>query len=46
MAVALATARLLHKLPGARVSGVEVVGVEDEFTIDAAEDALDYLGLA
>lgn len=45
MAVALATARLLLKHPEARVSAVSVTDVEDEFTIDEAEDALDYWGL-
>lgn len=45
MAVALATARLLRKIPDARVSAVDVASVEDEFTIDPAEDALDYWGL-
>ena len=46
MAVALATARLLRKFPDARVSAVDVTDIEDEFTIDPAEDALDYGALA
>jgi hypothetical protein len=45
MAVFLATARLFRKRPDAQVSAVDVVGVEDEFTIDPAEDALDYWAL-
>lgn len=45
MAVAMATARLLQKNPGARISAVEVTNVENEFTLDPAEDALDYWGL-
>ena len=46
MAVALATARLLRRIPDARVSAVDVTAIEDEFTIDPAEDALDYWSLA
>ena len=46
MAVVLATARLLRTTPQASISGVELLGVEAEFSIDPENDALDYWGLS
>lgn len=43
--VAMATDRLMWKNPDARFSTVEIVAVETEFDVDAAEDALDHWGL-
>jgi hypothetical protein len=42
MAAVMAFARLLRENPEVRISGVEVVRVEDDYTIDPANDALDY----
>ncbi len=43
-AVAMATARLLRLDPEARVSDVDIVDTEDEFTVDVQHDAIDYHG--
>lgn len=42
MAAVLAFARLLRENPDVRISGVEVARVEDDYTIDPANDGLDY----
>lgn len=42
MAAVMAYARLLKENPNVRISGVEVASVEDHYTIDPANDALDY----
>jgi hypothetical protein len=42
MAAVMAFARLLQENPDVRISGVEVAHVEDDFTIDPVNDALDY----
>jgi hypothetical protein len=42
MAAVLAFARLLRENPDVRVSGVEVARVEDDYTVDPANDGLDF----
>ena len=46
MAIALATARFLRKHPDGRFSSVAVEGVESDFALDPAEDAIDYWSIA
>jgi hypothetical protein len=46
MAAVMAYARLQKKDPDVRIAGVEVARVEDDWTPDPANDAIDYWNTA